>query len=82
MEYLKRERGEEANRALEKVKKIFGNPIVTDKPRPYPKMPPKPDDLYWVFVCPKCKGRMHAAYFTVKGVRYMCTLCGNLYGDY
>jgi len=81
MEYLKKERGADAKRALQRAILRFGNPIVTDKPKPYPKNPVKDEDMYWVFVCKKCSGKMHAVYVTVNGVRYMCASCGNLGGE-
>lgn len=82
MEYVKKETGDMATRALERAKKRFGNPIVTDKPRPYAKNPPSSTEKYWVGLCPKCKMTMHAAYWTQSGTRYMCKGCGYLEGSF
>jgi len=75
-EYLHKEPGKKAKKALTKILKTFDSPIVTDRKTTYPKIPIKDDDYYWVITCPKCKARMHAVYYTINGVRYMCESCG------
>jgi len=82
MEFIKKETGEMALRNLERAFKRFGNPISTDKPRPYAKNPPKPSHKYWVGTCPKCRMTMHACYYTQVGTRYMCKGCGYKEGSY
>ncbi|MCE1246584.1 MAG: hypothetical protein LWY06_08070 [Firmicutes bacterium] len=82
MEFIKKEGGEAAIKALERAKKRFGDPMGTDKPRAYSKNLPRATDTYWVGVCPKCKLMMHAAFYTQLGVRYMCSGCGHKEGTY
>ena len=76
MNFIKKESGEMAKKNLERAFRTFGDPRGTDKPRPYAKNLPNPANMYWVGECPKCHNRMHAAYFTQIGIRYMCKGCG------
>ncbi len=82
MNFLKKESGEMARKNLERAIRTFGDPRGTDKPRPYAKHPPSTSDTYWVGECPKCSGRMHAAYYTQAGIRYMCKSCGYKEGTF
>jgi len=82
MNYIKKEFGEVAINSLDRAMKRFGDARSTDRPRPYAKNLPDGSTKYWVGECPKCGGRMHAAYFTQVGIRYMCSGCGFKEGAY